>query len=195
MYAVLLAAGASRRFGNENKLLMEIEGTTLVRRVAEELLISRAAGVIAVTGFEHDKVREALAGLEIQFAENPEFASGLASSIKRGISALPEDAEGAMIMLADMPGTTKKLFDGLIAIFEEGLCEKIVYPVREDGSQGNPVIWPARYFTELQQLSGDAGAKQLISQNRDAASPIIINSDDVLDDIDTPDHLESWLSG
>jgi len=189
---VLLAAGASRRFGEDNKLLMEIEGTPLVRRVAERLVSSRAAGVIAVTGFEADKVREALAGLDIQITENPDFAEGLASSIKCGVALLPEKAAGAIIVLGDMPGTTQELLDKLIAIFEEGLCEKIVYPTREDGAQGNPVIWPTCYFAELMKLEGDAGAKHLISRNRDAARPVRVEADDVLGDIDTPGDLEVW---
>lgn len=192
LYAVLLAAGASQRFGEENKLLTEIEGTALVRRVAQRLAASRVAGIVAVTGFEADRIREALTGLDVEFAENHEFADGLASSIKCGVAALPRDAAGVMIVLGDMPGVSQAHLDGLITVFEEDR-EKIVYPEREDGTQGNPVIWPARYFTELQQLTGDAGAKQLISLHEKAARPVPISSDEALGDIDTPGDLEVWL--
>ena len=149
VYAVLLAAGASRRFGDENKLLTEIDGTPLVRRVAVELVNSRAASVVAVTGFEADQVRDALKGLDIQFAENRDFASGLATSLKCGLAALPLNAAGAMIVLADMPGITSKHLNRLITVFKEEFSKIIVYSERKDGSRGNPVIWPAHYFTEL----------------------------------------------
>jgi molybdenum cofactor cytidylyltransferase len=192
VYAVLLAAGASRRFGGENKLLARIDGTSLVRRAAVELIKSRVAGVIAVTGFEADQVREALGGLDIQFAENREYADGLASSLRCGVAALPDDAAGVMIALADMPGMAGEHLNRLIIIFEEEQCGKIVYLDREDGSQGNPVIWPARYFAELQKLEGDTGARKLIQRYSENTRPLIVDADDVLDDIDTPRDLEVW---
>ncbi len=121
--AVLLAAGASRRFGGDNKLLADIGGTPLVRRVAEQLLSSRVAGVVVVTGFEGDKVRGSLAGLDIQLVENTDYADGLGSSLRCGVAALPKGVAGAMIVLADMPGITTALFDRLIGVFEqEAIC-------------------------------------------------------------------------
>ncbi len=195
IHAVLLAAGASRRFGADNKLLIEIDGTPLVRRVAERLVSSRVAGVMVVTGFEAERIRDALAGLDIHFVENPDFAEGLAASIKCGIAALPEDSDAAMIVLGDMPGTTQALLDKLIGIFEEGPGEKIVFPERKGGAQGNPVIWPARYFSELLKLSGDKGAKQLISQYREAVRPVPVGDEVALGDIDTPGDLEGWREG
>ena len=193
VYAVLLAAGASRRFGDENKLLAEIEGIALVRRVAKEIVNSRAAGIIAVTGFESERIREALTGLEIKFAENPDFAEGLASSIKCGVAALPADATGAMIVLADMPGMAQAHLNRLISIFESVSHEKIVYSERKDGSQVSPVIWPARYFNALKKLEGDRGAKHLIRQNAQATRPVNVDNEKMLGDIDTPDDLETWI--
>lgn len=187
---MLLAAGASRRFGDENKLLVEIEGVPLVRRAAEQLVSSRVDRIIAVTGYEADLVRAALTGLDLQFAENTHYARGMASSIKCGLAILGENASGAMIVLADMPGTRQALLNELIGIFEEEHCEKIVYPEREDGSQGNPVIWPSRYFSELRKLQGDVGARHLIRQYRDATQPVRVKANSVLDDIDTPGDLE-----
>ncbi|MFQ5626779.1 MAG: NTP transferase domain-containing protein [Methyloligellaceae bacterium] len=185
VYAVLLAAGASRRFGQDNKLLIEIDGTPLVRRLAERLLASRVAGVIVVTGFEAERIGEALSGLDIQFAENPDFADGLASSLRRGIAALPEGAAGAMIVLADMPGLTRALADRLLEAFAQTGGTGIVYPVGARARQGNPVIWPARYFEQLQQLSGDAGAKRLIRQYADETQPVAVECEAMLRDIDT----------
>lgn len=189
---MLLAAGASRRFGGENKLLARIDGMPLVRLAAVELIKSRVAGVIAVTGFEADQVREALQGLDIQFAVNHEYADGLASSLRCGVAALPDDAAGVMIALADMPGMASDYLNQLIAIFEVERCGKIVYLEREDGSQGNPVIWPARYFAELQKLEGDTGARKLIQQYSEYTRPLRVDVSDVLDDIDTPRDLKDW---
>ena len=101
--AIILAAGRSTRMGGPNKLLAELGGKPLVRIVAEQALASKAQGVIVVTGHQADEVRKALRGLKVTFVHNPEFAEGLASSVKAGIAAVPENADGAVICLGDMP--------------------------------------------------------------------------------------------
>ncbi len=190
--AVLLAAGASRRFGGDNKLLADIGGTPLVRRVAEQLLGSRVTGVIVVTGFEGDKVRGSLAGLDIQFVENTDYAEGLASSLRCGVAALPKGVAGAMIVLADMPGITTALIDRLIGVFEKEACAKIVFPTRESGAQGNPVIWPSRFFKEIQSLSGDTGAKPLIAAHTKNTIGVRVKDEHALHDIDAPGDLAKF---
>jgi molybdenum cofactor cytidylyltransferase len=184
--AVLLAAGASRRFGGDNKLLADIGGTPLVRRVAEQLLSSRVAGVVVVTGFEGDTVRGSLAGVDIQFVENTDYAEGLASSLRCGVAALPKGVAGAMIVLADMPGITTALFDRLIGVFEQEACAKIIFPTRVSGAQGNPVIWPSRFFKEMQSLKGDTGAKPLIAAHTQHTIGVRVEDEHALHDIDAP---------
>ncbi len=191
VHAVLLAAGASRRFGEDNKLLAELGGAPLVRRVAERLLASRLAGVRVVTGFEGERLRGVLAGLDLNFTENPDFAEGLASSLRRGIGALPEGVSGAMIVLADMPGVTTELIDQLLATYQQEACNKIIYPER-GGVQGNPVIWPAHYFEQLTSLTGDAGAKRLLGKHAAETLGVPLESGDVLRDIDEPGDLAAW---
>ena len=70
-----------------------------------------------------------------------------------------------------------------------------MYPVRADGAQGNPVVWPVRYFAELQSLSGDAGAKRLIARHEDATLRVPAAGDAPLRDIDTPGDLDAWRAG
>jgi molybdenum cofactor cytidylyltransferase len=195
VHAVLLAAGASRRFGGQNKLLVDIKGKPLVRRVAERVLASRAGGVVVVTGHEAGKVGEALERLALATAHNPDFADGLASSLRCGVAALPEEATGAMIVLADMPGLTTALIDRLIAAFEREKGEKIVYPARGKGGQGNPVIWPRRFFAALQALEGDRGAKALIAAHAAESHAVPGGNDELFRDIDTAGDLADWGEG
>lgn len=194
VWAILLAAGGSTRFGTDNKLLAEIGGTPLVRHVAEQLTTSRTAGVVAVTGFEGERIEQALDGLDVRLVHNPEFEEGIASSIRYGIAALPAAARGAFVCLADMPGTTPELIDALIAAFEEADGEKIVYPVRGDSGQANPVLWPRRFFGELSRLTGDTGAKGLIKAHANAAFAMETGRDASFEDIDTAEDLAAWQS-
>src|SRR5256885_12375240 len=101
--AVVLAAGRSTRMGGPNKLLAEIAGRPLVRIVVEEALASRARPVIVVVGHERAEVEKALAGLPVELIYNPDFAQGLGTSLRAGISAVPADADGAIVCLGDMP--------------------------------------------------------------------------------------------
>src|SRR5260221_11631918 len=83
--AIILAAGRSTRMGGPNKLLAELGGKPLVRIVTEQALASKAQGVIVVTGHQADEVRKTLQGLKVTFVHNPDFAGGLATSVKAGI--------------------------------------------------------------------------------------------------------------
>src|SRR5437660_1054260 len=114
--ALLLAAGQSRRMGS-NKLLEEIDGRPMVARTAQRLLSSRARPIVAVLGNQADAVDAALGKLPVERVHNPAFADGLSTSLKRGITALPPDLDGALICLGDMPLISGRHIDRLIAAF------------------------------------------------------------------------------
>ncbi|MEM8743663.1 MAG: nucleotidyltransferase family protein [Pseudomonadota bacterium] len=186
---VLLAAGTSTRFGDNNKLLVEIDGLPLVRLVAERLIASRLAGTVVVTGHDADRVETALSGLRLHIAHNSDFRSGMASSLKCGIAAVDAEAFGAMIVLGDMPGVTTELVDQLLTAFESEGSDSIVFPVDANGRQGNPVIWPQRFFAAMSSLTGDKGAKKLIAENPDAVVEVRMDDDAIFRDIDVPGDL------
>jgi molybdenum cofactor cytidylyltransferase len=94
--ALLLAAGQSQRMGGPNKLLAELGGAPMVAHVARRLLASRARPIIAVLGNQADAVDAALGKLPVERVHNPEFAGGLSTSLKRGITSFrPEEASAA----------------------------------------------------------------------------------------------------
>jgi molybdenum cofactor cytidylyltransferase len=183
--AVILAAGRSTRMGPANKLLADLNSKPLVRWVAAAALASHARPVLAVTGHQGSDVIAALSGLDVTFVDNPDYATGLASSLRAGIRALPKATDGALVLLGDMPRITAALIDRLIAASASG---KIVLPVHE-GQRGNPVLWPARYFPELLALEGDAGAKRLLATHANAIHEVDLGTDAIFLDIDTPDAL------
>ena len=100
--AVILAAGESRRSGDANKLLFEAGGAPLVRCAAGAALASRAAEVITVTGYEADLIIATLAGLDLRVVQNPDYHDGLSTSLKAGISAVPEGRTGALVLLLSL---------------------------------------------------------------------------------------------
>jgi molybdenum cofactor cytidylyltransferase len=171
--------------GPVNKMLADIAGRPMVRRVAEAALTSRARPVAVVTGHMAAEVSSALAGLDVTLVANPDYATGLASSLKAGIRALSPSCDGALILLGDMPQIAPEHLDALVAAFAP---DAIVVPVH-GGRQGNPVLWPAKYFSELLQLDGDAGAKRLIGTHAAHVREVDLDTDAIFADIDTPEAL------
>jgi molybdenum cofactor cytidylyltransferase len=192
--AIVLAAGRSTRMGGPNKLLAELDGKKLVRIVAEQALASKASEVIVVTGHQAELVEQALSGLKVRFVRNPDFAGGLASSVKSGIAAVPEKADGAIVCLGDMPLTSAQLIDRLIETFEPDRGHLIAVPVSE-GRRGNPVLWSCRFFRELMTLDGDTGARHLIAKHAEAVAEVPVEGDSAFLDIDTPQALEAARRG
>jgi molybdenum cofactor cytidylyltransferase len=186
--AVILAAGRSTRMGGPNKLLAEIGGRPLVRIAAEQALASRARPVIVVTGHQHDKVAAALKGLDVRMVHNPGFTDGLSTSLKTGLAVVPEDADGAVVCLGDMPQVSAELLDRLMAAFDPERSALVVVPTI-DGQRGNPVVWARRFFAELMALEGDIGARQLIGRYPEAVTEVPLDDQAALTDVDTPEAL------
>ncbi|HEY8948903.1 MAG TPA: molybdopterin-binding/glycosyltransferase family 2 protein [Rhizomicrobium sp.] len=188
--AVVLAAGMSSRMGS-NKLLAELNGKPLVRHAVDAALASAARPVIVVTGNDAAKARAALSGLDVVFADNPDFAKGLSASLKAGIAAVPADRDGAIVVLGDMPGVSAALIDKLIASFDPAEDRAICVATR-NGKHGNPVLWARRFFPEIATIAGDVGAKSLIGLYGELVCEVEAADDAPLIDIDTPAALAAY---
>jgi len=186
--ALVLAAGRSSRMGGSNKLLADVHGTPLVARTVDAVLASSARPVVVVTGHQADEVRAALAGRPVAFTHNPDFAEGLSTSLRAGLAALPADVDGALVCLGDMPAVAPGVLDTLIAAYNPTEGRTICVPVAH-GRRGNPVLWGRRFFADMARISGDTGARHLIGENAEQVCEIQVDTEGVLNDVDTPDGL------
>jgi len=191
--AIVLAAGRGARFdAARGKLLTDFGGRPLVRCAVEAALGSKAPKTIVVTGHTRDEMERALAGLPVVFAYNPDFASGMASSLRAGL-AHAADSAGALALLADMPDVTSAILDQLIAAFNCAPDRAAVAPVYQR-RRGNPVLLGRRLFPRLALLNGDEGARRLLGST-EGVLEIAVDEKSVLADIDTREDLERALSG
>lgn len=186
--AIVLAAGQSRRMGAVNKLLADIGGKPMVARVVDAVLASQARPVVVVTGHEADRVRSAVAGRDVTIVENPDYAGGISTSLRAGLRALPDDIDGALICLGDMPRVTAPQLDRLIAAFNPIEGRAICVPT-VNGKRGNPVLFARRFFEEMESVAGDVGARHLIGQSPELVCEVEIDDQAVLLDVDTPETL------
>ena len=186
---VVLAAGMSRRMG-DNKLITIIDGKPMVRHAVEAALAGGLDPLVVVTGHQPEAVAKALAGLDIVLVHNGDYESGLSSSLRRGIKALPPDCAGAMVLLGDMPAITPTLIRRSVAAFDppaRGICV-----ATSRGKRGHPVLWGRQFFPEIAQLQGDAGARSLMERHAAEVCEIEAGNDAPLTDIDTPEELAAF---
>jgi molybdenum cofactor cytidylyltransferase len=183
---VLLAAGTSSRMGT-NKLFVELGGTTVLRRAA---LTAGAAGldpILVVLGHESSRAQAELAGLSCSSIFNPEYARGMNTSLRAGISALPESAPAAVVLLADMPFVTPEMIRQLVGQWRRGNVPLVV-SVYED-VVAPPILYPRRLFPELRALDGDGCGKAVVKRHRGEALEVSWPAS-ALTDLDLPADIE-----
>jgi molybdenum cofactor cytidylyltransferase len=186
--AIVLAAGQSRRMGQVNKLLASVEGKPMVTHVTDCLLASQAKPLVVVTGHDYAAVEAVLPKSGIALVHNPDYASGLSYSLRRGLAALPEDIDGVLVCLGDMPRIAPAIVNRLIAAFNPLEGRAICVPTWQ-GKRGNPVLFGRRFFAEMQEVAGDTGARALIGEHAEAVCEVPMDDDAVLLDVDTPEAL------
>lgn len=192
VHALVLAAGAARRFGSP-KGLADYRGRPLIRHVVESVstaIATRgpASAVTVVLGPEPEPLREALSGTEVDIAINERWSDGLSSSLRLGIQSLPPGTSAVLIVLADQVLVASDEYQRLLDVARTNPERPIA--AAYDDTVGVPAVFPARYFERLSALQGDRGAGSLLKSD-DQVVPIDMPS--AAFDIDTPEQLAAAL--
>lgn len=182
--AIVLAAGGSRRLGRP-KQLIDLAGEPLVRHCAR-CALAAAHDVIVVVGAQAEAVRAALGGLPVRVVFNARWEEGMSTSIRAAVDALPEDAQGVLITLADQPFVPVEHLQALVSTWR-ARPRGTVATAHDDG-HGVPAVFPRSRFDDLRALRGDAGARRVLRAS--AAGVIGIACPQAAIDIDTEADLE-----
>lgn len=187
---IVLAAGRSTRMGADNKLLQELRGKPIVRYAVEAQLEARLDPVLVVTGHQKEAVEAALSDLPIRFVHNPDYASGLAGSVRAGVAALPSEAEAAVISLGDMPNVTSQVIERLAESHLQQPDSLAVVPTLF-GHRGNPVLLARPIFPAVSLLTGDRGARRLLDEAGSRVVEVPFEDPAIAIDVDTPEALRA----
>jgi molybdenum cofactor cytidylyltransferase len=184
---ILLAAGTSSRMGS-NKLLFELDGESVLRRAARRALAGGLAPLLVVLGHQEDKARRELAGLECRMVVNPDYETGMGSSLKAGIAAVPPDAQAALVLLADMPFVTPEMIAALVARYRASRAPLVIslYGGKAEGAVAPPMLYDRALFAEILAMPGGRCGKQVVKRHRHE-SEILDWPASALSDIDVPD--------
>jgi molybdenum cofactor cytidylyltransferase len=189
--AVVLAAGASRRFG-QPKQLLPWGDTTLVGHIVDQVIASAVDRIVVVVGYEGDQVASAVADRSVAVVTNSNWAAGQSASVQVGLQAFPPDVEAVLFVMADQPGLTPGIMEALLRRYHQTLAP-IVVPLY-GGQRGNPVLFDRKMFPELLRLEGDQGGRDLIERYRFEAEFVEVEPPGAALDIDTPENYENALS-
>lgn len=182
--ALILAGGAGRRFGG-GKLLADLAGAPVIRRVAEAVAAAGFAEVLVVTGAEDAGIRAALEDSSCRIVHAADWAEGMATTLRKGLGALAPASPGVCVFLGDMPLVPVQLCAGLTAAAAQaGYAAR----PRFEGQPGHPAAFTRAAFADLARLTGDQGAAALLKARTDVA---YIDTADcgALLDIDSPADL------
>jgi nicotine blue oxidoreductase len=181
---LLLAAGAGRRYGMP-KALVRHRGRLFVEHAADALHDGGCAPVVVVLGALADDVRTTAELSGSSLVDNPDWASGMGSSLRVGLAALaPGDCTAVVVLPVDTPGVTAEAVRRFVALASPSALARATY----DGVPGHPVLigrdrWPA--VAELARA--DEGARPYLATHRADAVPC----EDVATgaDVDQPEDL------
>jgi len=184
IFAVVLAAGSSTRFGR-TKQLEKFEGVSLAAGAVRKAESVCGELTVLVTGKDWQKVADTCAPLAGYFVINTDYEQGLASSIACGVRAVAESADAILLMLSDLPLVTTEHLTNLVNAWAES-PQTIVASAFED-TLGPPIVFPKADFDALMQLSGDRGARPIIDANKERVQAIVC--EEAAFDIDRPEDL------
>jgi molybdenum cofactor cytidylyltransferase len=183
---VVLAAGSSTRMGR-NKLLLQLDGESLLRRLVRRAVAARLDPLIVVVGFEADRAVRELAGLPCHAVINPDYERGLNGSLKAGVHAVPTTAAAALVMLADMPHVTTEMMETLVLRYRATGAGLVISDYK--GVNAPPMLFDRTLFAELEAMEGDDGGKDVIARHRGEAL-VVSWPAAALDDLDLPEDYD-----
>lgn len=181
---ILLAAGASTRFGS-NKLLHPLQDDTPLVLAALRPLQAAVDQVIVIVRPDDAALAQTLATEAARVVACPDAARGMGASLACGVRATPQ-AQGWLVALGDMPAVPSALIAQLAARLRAGAA--LVAPVCGN-RRGHPVGFAREFFPALSELDGDTGARALLEAHAARLELIPTDAPGVLRDVDTPDDL------
>jgi molybdenum cofactor cytidylyltransferase len=190
IWAVVLAAGESRRMGTQ-KLLLPFGGTTVAGTVVRTAQASRAGRTLVVLGADREAVRRELEPVGVDFAVNENYPLGMLTSIQAGLRALPSDAQAAVVLLGDQPFLASRVIDAVIGAYEAG-SKGVVVPAFQ-GRRGHPVLIDLRYRDEILAIDPADGLRRLMLAHPDDIVEVDVADPNILRDLDTPEDYQEGV--
>lgn len=191
IWAIILAAGESKRMGSP-KMLLPWNGKTIIEQVAENVLSAEVSRSVLVLGANRDEIMRVTSRFNVVNCYNEDYRSGMLSSVRCGFAALPDDCAAVVVIPGDQPMTESGEINRVIAARVES-GKGIVMPAYR-GRRGHPLLIDIRYREEVMSLPANEGLRALAARHPDDVFEVATEDPSVLRDIDTREDYLSELS-
>ena len=188
--AVVLAAGLSRRMGVQ-KLLLPFGGKTVIAHIVDQLLASTVDEVHVVMGHQAERISAELSGRVFSIVNNPNYKSGMLSSVRCGLQNLPEKCRAVMVALGDQPSITTGLIDQMLQSF--ATTEKSILVPLYKGKRGHPILFSMLYRDDILTQYDDIGLRGLLHSHPNDIHELAVSNSSVLCDMDYPEDYQREL--
>jgi molybdenum cofactor cytidylyltransferase len=182
IWAIILAAGESKRMGSP-KMLLDFNGSTMIENVINNVKGSDVNSILVVLGANSDILIELVAGYSVNYCYNDSYKDGMLSSVKCGIRNLPQDIEAVLIFQGDQPFIYPDVINKVIGSYRNS-DKGIVIPVCNN-KRGHPLLLDRKYTAEIEKLDDREGLRSLAHIFSDDVLEIQTGDDGILRDFDT----------
>jgi len=186
---IVLAAGKSVRMRGRNKLLVDIEGKPMIRRVLETVLQSKVDEVIVVLGWEPDKIQQALSDLPCRFILNKNYEKGQSSSLKIGLREVGEATQAVLVLPGDVAKIDARSINLVLDAYNRFRTPIII--ASHEGRRGHPILLAKQLFEEIEEINEETfGLKSVVQKHASEVRLVETGTENVLQDFDTPADLK-----
>jgi molybdenum cofactor cytidylyltransferase len=188
--AVVLAAGLSSRMGAQ-KLLLPFGGKTVIVHIVDQILSSKVDEVYAVVGHEPERISAELSGRAVSIVNNPDYQSGMLSSVRCGLRSLPEKCRTVMVVLGDQPSIISRLIDQMLESY--AVTNKNILVPLHKGKRGHPLLFSSLYSDEILTHYDNIGLRGLLHNHSSDVFELQVSTSSVLCDMDYPEDYRREL--
>ena len=190
--AIVLAAGLSRRMGDENKLFLKYKGEHIVDHVIRKIKKSNVDELVIVGSELSLKQLEKHCDSKTKLIDNKDYKSGMTSSIKAGVEATYQtdvSTDGYMICLGDQPLIQQEVYDEVVNTFrkQHAINDQVIIVPFFENNKGNPVLFSSCYKKAILENYEPEGCKNIVRENSNHVVRLSVSDSGILADIDTPE--------
>jgi molybdenum cofactor cytidylyltransferase len=190
IWAIILAAGESRRMGSP-KLVLPFRGKTIIENVIGNISRSKIENMILVLGADSEKIIKAVEGADVKLCYNDNYSQGMLSSVRCGFSSLPHDFRAALVFQGDQPMIGPEITNALIDAYKKS-GKGIIIPTFEK-KRGHPLLLDSKYRNDIMKLDGEEGLRALAYRFPHDVFEVKVYTQNVLKDIDTEEDYFSEM--
>jgi molybdenum cofactor cytidylyltransferase len=188
--AIVLAAGCSSRMGTQ-KLLLPFGKSTVISHIVSQLLESKVTKTYVVVGHKGDQIIEELTDKPVTIIHNPEYKTGMLSSVRAGIRDIPHEYDAILIALGDQPSITTKLIDKMVQCFS-ATDKKIIVP-KYNVKRGHPILLSTIFKNEILTNFDDVGLRGILREHDSDVYEMNVTDQSVIADMDYPQDYQQEI--